>query len=166
MATRILTQELLKSQLNYNPDTGVFTWAINKNQMKAGDTAGTKDTHGHLQIKILGKLYLAHRLAWLYMNGVWPKECIDHINCIRDDNRFSNLREATKQQNSYNSRIRKTSTTGAAGVNYSKRDKKYIARCGFNGKRYLIGYFDDFNSALIAREAFAKKHYGEFYNNA
>ncbi len=166
MAAAILTQDELKSQLHYNPDTGIFTWLKSSNQIKIGSIAGSHNSNGHLQIKIFGKLTLAHRLAFLYMTGSLPKECVDHINCVRDDNRWCNLREATKQQNTYNNLMRKSNTTGATGVYYCKRDKKFIARCGANGKRHVIGYFDDFESAKIARIEFAKANHGDFYREA
>lgn len=78
---------------------------------------------GYVQIKISGKLYHAHRLAWLYVYGYMPEKEIDHINRIRDDNRIANLREATSQLNSLNTGIYKNNTSGSKGIYYNKRAK-------------------------------------------
>lgn len=162
----MLTQAELKSQLHYDAEAGLFTWLRTSNHIKIGSVAGTLDSGGHVQIKILSKLILAHRLAFLYTNGALPVDCVDHINGVRADNRWCNLREANNQQNSYNAALRKTSTTGVSGVNWCKRDKKFIARCSVSGKRHLLGYFDNLESAKQARQDFAKLHHMEFYRES
>lgn len=85
----MLTQAKLKSLVNYNPVTGEFS--------RAGhDKCGTLTYQGYLSIQVAGKRYYAHRLAWFYMTGKWPENEIDHKNRIRNDNRWENLREATR----------------------------------------------------------------------
>ena len=82
-----LTQERLKELLHYDPETGYFTWKISPNNaVKVGSVAGTS-MNNYIRIIIDHKAYLAHRLAFLYMEGYFPEHEVDHINRIRDDNR-------------------------------------------------------------------------------
>ena len=98
-----LTQNQLKSRLHYDPITGVFTWRAvavfsrhqkTWNTKNAGHAAGTITFSGYWQITFNGVKYTLHRLAFLYMEGVFPPEMVDHVNRIRHDNRWSNLRHA------------------------------------------------------------------------
>ena len=98
-----MTQEYLKSLLDYNPETGKFIWKVSKNnRVKSGSEAGTIQSSGHRSILIDKKDYLAHRLAWLWYYGRWPEDQIDHINHNPDDNRIENLREVSNQENGKN----------------------------------------------------------------
>jgi hypothetical protein len=85
-----LTAERLRELLNYDPDTGVFTWRVRPvHSHRVGDIAGSvRTTRGYRLIGVAGRVYKAHRLAWLYMMGEWPKDQIDHINRDPSDNRF------------------------------------------------------------------------------
>ncbi len=136
----MLTQARLKELLHYDPETGVFTWrARNNGKMKAGATAGTLQ-RGYRWIKINYRDYAAHRLAWLYSTGAWPKHYIDHINRVRDDNRLANLREATKAQNGHNVSLSKNNRTGYTGVRFI--DGKYRAGIKAYGISYYLGRHD------------------------
>jgi hypothetical protein len=117
---------------------------------------------GYWGIGIEGRSYAAHRLAWLYVTGEWPKDQIDHINCTRADNRFSNLREATNAENSKNSKISKNNTSGFKGVSWDQRNKKFIASIGVGGKLLYLGRFRDPRAASQAYREAAEKHHGEF----
>ncbi len=98
-----LTAEYLRSILHYDQETGIFTWKVRTaRRVKAGDVAGCSDGDGYRLIKVQSRLYKAHRLAWLYIHGSWPKDQIDHINRIRTDNRIANLREVSNKQNLQN----------------------------------------------------------------
>lgn len=145
----MLTQERLKELLDYDPETGVFVWKVGKgSRAQAGQRAGCGDGKGYTQIKIDKKLYLAHRLVWFYAHGRWPKEEIDHINRVKNDNRIDNLREVTHQQQQFNK--------GAKGYYWSKWAKKWMARIKLNGKMKYIGYYDTEEEASAAYLA-AKK---------
>lgn len=155
--------EYLKEYLEYNPDTGKFIWIkIPKYNSKAkiGCEAGSISTIGYRQHNIKGKNYKGHRLAWLYMTGSWPADQIDHINGIRDDNRWVNLREATHSQNAANSKRYSTNSIGYKGVyrNYNK----WIAQISINGKVFHIGRFNTAEEAARAYDVKAKELQGDF----
>lgn len=163
-----ITQAYLKSILHYDPDTGVFAWRkrndVNHkswNTRFAGKTAGTMMNNGYLKISIKQTGYLAHRLAWLYMVGYWPPNFIDHINQIKHDNRFNNLREATNQQNQANSIKRINTKVVLKGVSTSHHGK-YRAQIGVDGKIKFLGYFDTPEEAHTAYITAARKAFGEF----
>jgi hypothetical protein len=150
----MITQEELKHHLHYNPDTGIFTRKIAKNSnVKIGGVAGCVRPNGYIQIKINYKLYLAHRLAWLYVYGQFPDHQIDHINRNKSDNRLINLRAVTAQQNQWNHGIPKNNTTGYLGVSYYRLEKKYRARIVVNNKVKWLGSFD---CPKIAYDAYLK----------
>lgn len=158
----MITQEYLKSILNYDPETGLFTWLVQKGKrVKIGQKAGII-SEGYIKIKIDGKKYFAHRLAWLYMTGEWPKDEIDHKNTIRGDNRWENLREATSQQNSFNISIRVNNKSGFKGV-YKYKHYGYRAAINFNGKITMLGLFATAKEAHEAYVKAAKEIFGEFF---
>lgn len=102
---------------------------------------------------------MAHRLAWLYIYEEFPEKYIDHINCIRCDNKIKNLRCVSKLENSWNKRITKSNTYGVKGVHWSKIHHKWCARICFNKKRIHLGFFDDLEFAeLVINEARDKYH--------
>lgn len=160
-----MKQEYLKEIIDYNPDIGTFIWKIQKAHcIKIGDTAGClAKSNGYIGIQINGKIYKAHRLAWFYMTGKWPKNQIDHINHVRDDNRFVNLREATRSENLYNSPIYKNNTSKYKGVSWNKRDHKWQCYIKINKKTKFLGCFLSLLEASEAYEKAAKEFHGEFY---
>ena len=112
-----LTQVKLKTYLEYTPDTGLFVWKIKlSNSIGKGSVAGSEDAYGYIQIELLGFAYKAHRLAWFYMTGEWPKDQLDHENRVRNDNRWNNLREASQTQNSQNQSTSYNTTSGLKGA--------------------------------------------------
>ena len=161
----MLTQEYLKSVLNYDQETGIFTWKEKiSDKIVIGKIAGSNNK-GYIQIRLNKKLYFSHRLAWLYVYGEFPKYMIDHINNNPADNRICNLREATNQQNQFNRKLSKANTSGIKGVCWSKQYNKWIARIRANGKRIYLGCFDNLEFAeLVVKEARNKFH-GIFAKN-
>ena len=157
----MLTQAQLKSQLSYNPETGIFNRTLKTGIVKV---TGSKNSLGYIQIKINGRGYSAHRLAWLYITGEWPKEHIDHINGIKGDNRICNLRESTKSQNQWNAGSQKNNKSGFKGVSWHKRDQKWISSIRFHGKQKYLGSFADPEEAYLAYCDAAKEYHGEFAN--
>lgn len=160
-----ITPEQLKVILNYDPETGVFIWLTSKGRrVKAGDIAGSIEAEGYRVIRIDKKLYKAHRIAWLYMTGSWPKNQIDHINHIRDDNRWANFKEATNQENQRNASLRKDNVSGVAGVCWSKADRMWRARIRNKSERVYLGRFADKFEAICARLS-ANNKYGYHENH-
>lgn len=161
-----ITQEELKQQLHYNLETGIFTRLISNNtKFKIGDVAGMNDDMGYIRIKIHGVRYKSHRLAWLYVHGKFPDELIDHKNGIRNDNRICNLREATRQQNNQNVKIRKDNTSGYKGVSYDVTSKLFVASYNMMGKTNNLGTFTSAKQASNSYESATKIAFGEFYKD-
>lgn len=148
----MLTQERLKELLSYDPETGIFIWLQSpRNNVASGSVAGSIDKKGYVRISYKRNIYLAHRLAWFFVYGKWPKKELDHINKNPTDNRIENLRDVTRKQNMENKRLYKSSKTGFSGVTWHSRDKKWNVRIGHYGKRISLGYFDNLNDAINAR---------------
>ena len=160
-----ITQAELKELLNYNPETGAFTWLKTlSNRGKIGSLAGSFDKDGYINIGINSKTYKSHRLAWLYMTGNWPKNEIDHVNGGPSDNRFSNLREATRSENSMNTRMSSSNSSGYKGVWWAKRVGKWESQIKCNKNKKHLGYFDDKEDAYKAYCLAAKEDHKEFAN--
>jgi len=150
----MLTQERLKELFVYNPDTGELIVAKNRkgSSKKIGMIAGSITKAGYIEIDIDTKRYTVHRLAFLYMNGKFPDNVVDHINGVKDDNRFSNLVECSQADNRQNViKIKSTNTTGFTGVFVYK--DKYRAKINIDGKQVHLGEFD---TKELASEAYQK----------
>jgi hypothetical protein len=158
----MITQSELKEILDYNPDTGVFTWIKSIGTRKVGDVARYKHHGGYINIKIQGKMYQAHRLAYLYMTGNFPKHFIDHINHIKDDNRWANLRDATHSQNHANKAKLKNNTSGYKGVSWNKQCKKWESQIGYMNKDIHLGKYTTPQEAAEAYKKKAIELFGEF----
>ena len=116
MPKQILTQSRLKQILSYDANTGIFTWHMKRKGGAADLIAGSLTQKKYVVIGIEGTYYRAHRLAFLYMEGSLPADQVDHVNRVRDDNRWANLRHSTNQMNSKNTNLRKNNKTGILGV--------------------------------------------------
>ena len=162
-----LTQARLKEVLHYDPDTGYFTWAIRKSQRcAAGDRAGLVDkgAGGYIRIKVDGRSYLAHRLAFLYMEGVWPPKVVDHRNTNRVDNSWLNIRHANWHENACNKRLRSDNTIRLKGVHLHTSTGKWRAPIQVQGVRKSLGLYRTPEAAHAAYCAAAKTLHGEFLN--
>jgi len=156
MSKPILTQERLKELLNYDPETGVFVWVTRpSNQINIGDRVGYLHPNGYRYIGIDGKLYFAHRLAWLYMTGAFPPDQIDHINRARANNRFANLRAVTGSENQHNAKTRKDNKSGFKGVSYHAASQKWRAKIRLNNICQQLGSFftpEEASAAYLAAQ--------------
>ncbi len=136
--------------LHYDSDTGIFTWAISLGAKKAGTVAGALSL-GYINIGIDNKDYGAHRLAFLYMLGKFPKHQVDHKDHNRSNNTWSNLRAVTHGENARNTSKRSDNTSGVTGVSWDKTRGKWTARIKVDGKYKYLGRFIEFNDAVSAR---------------
>lgn len=135
---KVLTQKELKARYTYDEKTGKIFSKYRE--------VGWLHPDGYIRISVDRKLYLAHRLAWLYIYGELPSKELDHINQNKADNRICNLRLADRHQNSQNTnKARKHSKLGVVGV--SKNGNRYTAQIGFKGARIKLGYFDTLEQA-------------------
>lgn len=149
-----ITAARLRELLNYDPATGVFT---RRQGSLSGRKAGSYD-HGYWSISVDCKEYYAHRLAWLYVTGEWPKSKIDHKDCDRGNNRFDNLREASDEVNSQNLRAAQSNNgTGFLGV--SKKRNRFEARIFRDRGLIRLGVFDTPEQAHAAYIAAKRVHH-------
>jgi len=159
VSTCELTAEYVRSILDYNPQTGVFTWKVSIGQrVKKGQIAGCTHASGYRDIRVDGRSYCAHRLAWLHYYGEWPKGPLDHKDRDRANNAISNLRECTRSENGQNS-TRSRGSSKYRGVGWHKSRNKWRARISVNNKLLHLGHFDDeLEAANAYREAKEKYH--------
>lgn len=156
-----IDQATLKSILDYNELTGLFTWRISVGTAMRGSIAGSVSTSngGYRKISIGGTDYSAHRLAFIWMLGEAPDE-VDHRNRIRSDNRWANLRPATNAQNVRNSKVRCDNILGVRGVSF--RNGKYVARVTPITGPIILGRFNTIEEAIAFVEKHRRIEHGEF----
>lgn len=152
----LLTASRLKELIHYDPSTGVFTNRVQRRSALPGSVIAGRNRQGYVVATIDRVQYKAHRLAWLYAYGEFPELHIDHINGIRDDNRLSNLRQATFWQNRVNSKVGRGST-GTRGVYPAKN--KFAAKIVLNGVAIYLGLYNTVNEANMAYEKAQKIHH-------
>ena len=141
----MITDKNIRAKLEYNPETGVITWAGSKRAV------GHNDGRGYLISNIFGRWLKVHRIAWFLHYGAWPKQTIDHINRIKDDNRISNLRDVSHFVNTQN---RSDNKSGVVGVYWDATKEKWRAKIRKDGKMIGLGYFDDIDvAAKVRRDA-------------
>lgn len=165
-----ITAEYLRLCVHYDPASGIFTWLHRAdrtpqwNSRYAEKIAGkvTWKRDARVIICISDTYYFAHRLAWLYMTGEWPKEVIDHADGDPLNNCWSNLRMASRSQNQANSRKPRSNTSGYKGVSFCKRRSKWEASISLRNRSVFLGYYETAQDAHAAYWAAAQKHFGEF----
>lgn len=158
----MLTKERLNELLKYDPVTGLFTRKVARPGFAKGSISGSLKKDGCIHIKIDGKMYLAHRLVFLLETGSFPKEMVDHIDGNRSNNARSNLREATRAENSRNSKVRVTNILGIKGVGFHKVTGKYIVQLRIGGRQVHLGLYEDIELAILVATEARNKYHGEF----
>lgn len=157
-----LTQARLKSIIQYYPSTGIFRWTRSRTGTRQGSIAGSKHPSGYLRVMIDREEILAHRLAFFYMTGRWPIE-VDHHNGVRDDNRWSNIHEATHRENCRNTRRLDRNTSGQTGVHWRKDREHWVATIKLEKERLYLGSSKDIQIAIELRKEAEVKY--NFHRN-
>ena len=153
----MISQQELKALLAYDPETGFFTWLTKASAKKAGEVAGYRNGR-YTQIGVNGKVYLGHRLAWLYINGEFPSGDIDHVNGDKNDNRIANLRAATRSENNQNLGVRADNKTGHPGIQQTPQGR-WSAVIQIQGKRIWLGNHTTKEDAIAARVEGKRVHH-------
>lgn len=131
-----LTVCRLREVVSYDKDTGIFT------NQKTGLPLARPHNAGYLTVFVGGKKHLAHRLAWLYVHGVWPN-VIDHIDGLRTNNALSNLRNVTKLINQQNIKVaRVNNACGYLGASFDRQTGRWMSQIRADGKKIHLGRFD------------------------
>ena len=154
-----LTQELVRKIFEYRED-GRLIHKMARPNAKVGGEAGTVGNRGYRQTKVLGKLYLSHRIIFLYHHGYLPKR-LDHINGVRTDNRIENLRECTNAQNQANSKG--SAASGYKGVYKARRRWKATIRVNY--KSIYLGLYANIETAAQVAAAAREHYFGAFANH-
>lgn len=154
-----LTHARLLELLHYHPGVGIFTNRITRHwSAQAGEIAGNVNALGYISIGIDGKPFLAHRLAWLYVHGVWPAGVIDHIDGDPGNNRIANLRDVSRKMNQQNMReAMKSSGTGLLGA--YRNGKRFKSSIQVDGRLRHIGHFATAEEAHAAYLEAKRKHH-------
>jgi len=166
----MITQAVLQELIHYDAATGDFVWCERPrkyfkssrdhkwwNGRFAGTIAGRVDSEGYRTIKVFDKCYKAHRLAWVYMNEVWPN-IIDHINGVKDDNRAINLRSVDCSSNAKNRKIDSRNKSGVTGAHWNAKRNRWVAKIKVDGKYIFLGSHKTLCGAAEARAAAEIKH--------
>lgn len=158
-----LTLERLRELLIYDPATGEFTRRVDiYRKYRAGQKAGSRDRRGYVFLRIDYRPYTAHRLAWLYVYGVWPARDVDHIDGDCSNNRIANLRLATMSQNIANSKLSCRNKPGSKGVSWATNERKWKAQITFQSRNKHLGYFNSKEEAAACYREAATRLFGEF----
>ena len=172
LRSKLSTRALLRRWVYYNPKTGIFTWRRTTRWQKAGARADRlrhcahAPTYKYRAVSIKKKRYPAHILAWFYMTGEWRHPEIDHKDTDATNNKWDNLRLATRSQNCANSRLGKNNTSGYKGVSWNPVKKRWCAYIDYQGKRISLGRFINKQDAILVRQRTAEELFGEFARHA
>jgi hypothetical protein len=162
----MITQDYLHEFFHYNPDTGIFSRKkCTGRSTKVGEIVGSHKGNGYLMLCLKSRLYLAHRIAWLYVYGQMPVSNIDHINGNKSDNRICNLRLANQSQNIANSMLSKANKSGFKGVRWRKDIGKWTAAIMVNYKHISLGSYLVKEDAAQAYKKASIKYFGEYAKN-
>lgn len=160
---RGLEHDVLLAVLDYDPLTGIFVWKkmLSRRAMPGKIAGSVRKGAGYVTIAVQKNLYYAHRLAWFYVNGVWPDGILDHIDRNPNNNAIANLRIVNNYQSSINKGVRRTSTVGLKGV-WRTKGGRFCAYIGPATGRKRLGLFDTAEEAHAVYVEAARKMHGEY----
>jgi hypothetical protein len=160
----MLTKELLHEYFDYQDGKLLWSKMSGTRSDLVGKEAGSINEQNYRRIKIGNKLYMAHRVVFMYHHGYMPTE-VDHIDCDRQNNRIENLRAVSKKENCWNRKMPTNNTSGIKGVCWHKSTNRWYVQLQVNKKMKYLGTYEDIELAeLVAIEARSKYH-GEFARN-
>lgn len=148
--------------LSCDTATGVITRRTSRGGCRAGSVAGTVDSHGYIVVEVDNVRIRAHRIVWAVASGAWPEAVIDHENGNTQDNRISNLRDATQAQNMANLKTPRTNKSGHKGVSWAAHASKWRASIRLDGKCKNLGYFEMPEAASAAYKSAASDARGQY----
>lgn len=149
----MISQERVRELFDYREDGCLIRKVRTANNACIGDVAGSPDSNGHLQVKVSRRIYMVHRLVWLWHHGYLPEHEVDHVNRKQSDNRIENLREVSRTCNMRNLPNRCDNTSGIKGVCWHARDRRWAAQIKITGRRVSLGYHENFLEAVCHRLA-------------
>ncbi|CAB4240509.1 putative NHN endonuclease [uncultured Caudovirales phage] len=161
-------EDWIKQNLRYDPDTGHLWWIkqnVTGTRPRDLNRPAGRNSHCYLMVDInvnKRETIKLHRVAWFLYHGVWPKDEIDHINNIRDDNRIVNLREATHAENLSNQKPRVDGSSKYKGVSWDKQNCKWRASVMVDYKQINLGRYHKEEEAALAYNKAALEYFGEF----
>lgn len=158
-----ITAKLVRKSFSYNPKEGILRWATHRRGVQFGRRAGYLNKgSGHYSVSVLGHDFYVHVVVWLWVTGRWPNKLVDHRDGDKTNDKWSNLRLATKSQNAMNSKLRSDNRTGVKGV-FEQRNGKFTAYIDSNRRRVYLGHaFKSLADAAQARKEAEKLYHGEF----
>lgn len=153
----MINQNQLKELIHYDEITGVLTSLQDRPRCPTGSVLGSNNGRGYLRLMLCNRKYYAHRLAWLYVYGVWPDE-IDHINHVKTDNRIINLRSASRVDNNKNASKRADNKSNVSGVHWKNSIKRWVAQIRRDPENRHLGSFSDKFEAICCRKSAENKY--------
>ncbi len=145
------SQAELREKVRYDSESGLFYSLRKTARSSVGDVVTNIRPDGYCRVNVFGGKFLAHRLAWFYMMGVWPESDIDHIDGNPTNNSFSNLRVVARHENMQNiRRLRKNSQTGVNGVSWHTARQKFVVQLSHRGDHKFGGHFNNIDDAIAA----------------
>ena len=159
----MITATRLRELLECDIEAGTFRWRETRGSRAIkGAAAGTRRWDGYYVLRLDGRLYLRHRLVWLYAHGAWPKETLDHANRVKGEDRLANLREATRPQNHANVGLQRNNKSGFRGVHQLSGQNVWVASIKNRGKAKHLGRFGSAEAAATAYNAALEQMHGEY----
>lgn len=159
----MVTPDRIRECFDYDPETGVLRRKVKTGQnCKIGVASGCVHQSGYMRVKLDGCGFLGHRVIWAWMTGQWPERFIDHIDLDKSNNRWANLREATRAENGANRPKNSANTTGKKGVCFHAKRNKFQAQIRVDDKLLFLGRFGKLEEAAAAYDEAARRFFGEF----
>ena len=155
--------DIAVSDISYNPKTGIFTRKKRSSRSRAGEECGSINSRGYYRVGVGGIKLPGHRLAYALHYGFWPTKQLDHVDGDKLNNKISNLRECTPEQNQINRvNLHPKNKSGVRGVFLRRSNNKWCAKISNKGASIWLGVFTDKQDAIDARKKAEIKYFGEF----